>query len=346
MTAFSTPDYDDHHLVQFVHDPESGLRAIIALHRTHPRAAGGIRMKAYSSDDDALRDALLLSRAMSYKWAFARIGRGGGKTVVIADPSRDKTPELLHALGRAIHALGGRYYAGSDVGTGPEDMRIIQQVTPFVRGADPEHGDSSEATAYGVLQGIRAGVRRVFEREDLEGLTVAVQGVGHVGARLCGLLHERGARLIVADLEAGATDRMRERYRASVMPANEILTCEADVLAPCALGGVIDEAIVDRIRAHVICGAANNQLSSDAMAPRLHARRVLFVPDYAVNSGGIINGVAEGPDYDRSRVWRSLDRIYDHCLEVFELARTNGTSSLEAANLISRRLMREQGQRP
>jgi len=343
MSVFGDREYDGHSLVQFVNDPESGLRAIIALHRARPRAAGGIRMKPYTSEVDAVRDALRLSRAMSYKWAFAELPPGGGKTVIIGDPARDKTPALLHAIGRAIDALGGRYIAGSDVGTGSDDMRVIQGVTEHVRGADPEHGDTSKATAYGVMQGIRAAVKHAFGRDSLDGMTVAVQGVGNVGAHLCGMLHDRGVKLIVADVNSSAVEEMRANHEASIALPDDILFVEADVVAPCALGGIIDEAAVDRIQAKVICGAANNQLACDEIASVLDARGVLFVPDYTVNSGGIITGFAEGEGYDAAAVRARLDRIYDQCLEVFKRAEADGTSSLEAANLISERLMADAG---
>jgi leucine dehydrogenase len=341
MCVLESREYDDHRIVHYVNNPAAGLFAIIALHRINPRAAGGIRMAPYAAEADALRDALRLSRAMTYKWAFTGLERGGGKTVIIGDPRKDKSEALLHAVGEAIERLGGVYYAGADVGTSHEDMRVIQQVTSFVRGADPDHGDSSTATAYGVLQGIRAAAKWALGRADLDGLTVAVQGVGHVGAELCALLAGQGARLLVADVDAAAVERMVERFGARAVAVDQILFADADVVAPCAMGGVIDLASAANIRARIVCGGANNQLASDDMARTMHDLGILYVPDYTVNSGGIINGMAEGPDYDRAQVWAQLDRILPRTLEVFERAAAQGVTPLEAADEMCAATIRE-----
>lgn len=339
MAVFSAAEFDDHQLVQFVSDRASGLKAVIAIHRAQPVAGGGIRMKPYASEADAVRDVLRLSRAMTYKWAFAGLAPGGGKTVVIGDPRREKSPKLLHALARAIDRLGGKYIAGSDVGTSSEDMRLMQQVTRHVRGADAKHGDSSEATAYGVLQGIRATATHLFGSPNLKDVCVAVQGVGHVGERLCALLAAEGAKLIVADVNADAVARVCTTHGARAVDISEILSVEADILAPCALGAVVDDPIVPTLRIKAICGAANNQLAEDRHALDLHRRGILFAPDFVVNAGGAINGTFEGAQYDRDRVWRRLDNIYDSCLMIFARAKEQGSTTLHAAEAIARELV-------
>ena len=341
MAVFSASEYDDHRIVHFVNDPKGKLRAVIALHRIVPRAGGGIRMASYASEDDAITDALRLSRAMTYKWAFAGIKRGGGKTVIIGDPRTDKTEDLLHAIGHAIERLGGIYYGGSDVGTSHEDMRVIQGVTSYIRGADPDHGDSSAATAYGVLQGIRAAAKYAFRRDELAGLKIAVQGLGHVGKELCRLLSEQGAALTVADVNPAAVKDVVASYKAHAVDPAEILYADVDILAPCAMGGVITVGNSRSIKAKVICGGANNQLATDEVAEFLRAYHVLFVPDYAVNSGGIVNGAAEGPDYDRARVWAKLDKIYGCCLEVFERAEAQNITTVDAANQMCESVIRQ-----
>jgi leucine dehydrogenase len=276
---------------------------------------------------------------MSYKWAFAGIDRGGGKTVVIGDPARDKTPALLRALGHVIESLGGRYYAGADSGTDANDMRAIQEVTRFVRGTNPDHGDTSEATAYGVMQGIRAGVAHRLGRSELAGTTVAIQGVGHVGRHLATMLSARGASLIVADANSATAEQVQREIDATIVSPHEISSVDADVFAPCALGGVLGPETIDMLRAKVVCGAANNQLASDADADRLHARGVLFVPDYVVNSGGILNAMVEGRNFDRSVLWQRLDRIHDDCQTVFTNAAAHGTTTLLEANRLAERKM-------
>jgi len=340
MSVFSASENDEHERVVFVHDRSSGLRAIIAMHRVrYGLASGGIRMKPYLDEAAAISDALRLSKAMTNKFAMADLRAGGAKTVIIGDPARHKTPQLLHALGRAIDALGGTYVAGSDVGTSDRDMRVIQEVTPHVRGADPDNGDSSDATAYGVLQGLRAGARFTFGSDSLANLRVAVQGVGHVGAHLCALLHAASARLVVADVNADATAEMAARFGAEIASPEAILAADVDILAPCALGGVLTPAAAATIRARLVCGAANNQLADAAAGEALRARDIVFVPDYVVNAGGIVNGAFEGPDYDRARVLARLDRIYDRTLAVLREARNAGLTPQAAADRMAARLI-------
>jgi len=333
MTVFHTADFDAHEQVCFFADADSGLRAIIAVHWQGPGlAGGGIRMWPYADEQKAITDALRLSRAMTYKFALADIAIGGGKTVVIGDSRTEKTPALLRTLGRAVDSLGGRYICGPDVGTTPEDMVLIGETTTHVRGRPGESGDTSPATGYGVFQALRAAVRQRLGRQDLDGLKVAVQGAGAVGAALCRHLHEAGAQIIIADIDAAAVARAEQAYGAIAMAPQQILTAEADVLAPCALGAVLNDESIPAIRAAVICGGANNQLAEDRHGDVLAERGILYVPDYVANAGGAINASAEGPDYDADRAWQRVGRIYDTCGQIFARAEADGIPASRAAD--------------
>jgi leucine dehydrogenase len=297
MTVFDHPDFDGHERVVFAHDPASGLRAIIAVHSTRlGSAAGGCRMWPYASDDEALADVLRLSRGMTYKNAVAGLDLGGGKAVIIADPKTQKTPELMRAFGRAVNDLGGRYITAEDVGIDVADMEIVREMTPYVaglsRGAHAS-GDPSPVTARGVLAGLKLAVALRLKRESLVGVRVAVQGLGHVGRHLCTLLHEAGAELVVSDIDQGRMRDVVERCDARAVASNEIMEIEADVFSPCALGGILNEKTIPKLRAAVVAGAANNQLARPQDAQALHERGILYVPDYVLNAGGIINVSSE-----------------------------------------------------
>ncbi|GAB4283665.1 MAG: leucine dehydrogenase [Roseovarius sp.] len=286
-----------HEEVWRVEDAASGLRGFIALHSTvRGPAAGGLRMRPYASDEEALRDALDLSRGMSYKNAAASLPLGGGKAVIIGDPARDKSEALLRAMGRAVDALQGRYWTAEDMGMTPADMAVIARETRYVAGRDEGRhpsGDPSPVTARGVFEAMQIGAARALGSADLAGRRVAVQGLGHVGWHLCRHLHTAGARLIVAD-----TDRARAeiaaREFAAVIAAPETVHAEpADIFAPCAIGGILNARTIPQIRARLIAGAANNQLATPEDADRLHARGILYLPDYVANAGGIINAATE-----------------------------------------------------
>jgi leucine dehydrogenase len=321
LSVFEHPEYAGHERVTFFHDRETGLRAITALHRVRGgRSGGGIRFYPYRTSADALTDVLRLSRAMSYKMALTGLPLGGGKTVVIGDPARDKTPALLRALGRCVHGLGGEYLCAPDVGTSSEDMAVIREITPHVTGLPGGGGNTAIPTALGVLRGIEAAVRFRLGRSDLRGLTVAVQGVGAVGGLLCRHLHDAGATLVVADVDAAAAATVAAECEARVVGTAEILFVEADVVAPCALGAVLDDASIPRIRAGIVCGGANNQLRSPEHARLLHDRGVLFAPDYLVNSGGTLGGAGQAGLLTPEQVEAGIDRIYDTTLRIFEIA--------------------------
>ncbi|WP_372426526.1 Glu/Leu/Phe/Val dehydrogenase dimerization domain-containing protein [Salinarimonas chemoclinalis] len=297
MPVFAHPEFDGHERVLFAHDAETGLKAIIAVHSTRlGRAAGGCRMWPYAGEEEALADALRLSRGMTYKNAVAGLDLGGGKSVIIADPRTDKTPALMRAFGRAVDALGGLYTTAEDVGVSVEDMEIVRETTAHVAGlASGPHasGDPSPVTARGVFEGLRRALAVATGSDALGGRTVAVQGLGHVGRHLCALLHGAGARLVVADIDAARLADAARSFDARVVAPDEIVAVEADVFAPCALGGVLDDVTIPRLGARIVAGAANNQLARPEHAEMLHARGILYVPDFALNAGGIINVARE-----------------------------------------------------
>ncbi|TCK99787.1 leucine dehydrogenase [Shimia isoporae] len=285
-----------HETVLRVHDAEIGLTGFIALHSTHlGPAAGGLRMRPYASEDAALTDALRLSRGMTYKNAAAGLPLGGGKAVIMGDASK-KTPEQLVTFARAVQSLEGRYWTAEDMGMSPSDMELMTQETKFVAGLpNGAHasGDPSPITARGIFNSIKTTARHRFGSDDLNGRTVSVQGLGHVGGYLCQYLNEAGAKLIVADID---TDRVQEicaLYDAEAATAEDILTAKADIFAPCAIGAILNEASIANLNVEAVCGGANNQLATQEDGGRLHARGILYAPDFVANAGGIINVATE-----------------------------------------------------
>ena len=298
---FSSPDFDNHEAVHAFTDRDAGLKGFIAIHSTALGPAfGGCRMWPYAAEADAVRDVLRLSQGMSYKNAMADLPYGGGKAVIMADPRSEKTPELFRAFGRAVERLGGAYLTAEDVGISVDDMRIVATETAHVGGipqADGYRGgDPSPLTAVGVFEGLKAAVEVAFGSPDLSGRTVAVQGVGHVGYNLCKLLHEARAKLAVADIRKDNVARAEAEFGATIVPTDDILSFDADILAPCALGGIINKASIPNLAAKVIAGAANNQLATPADGDRLQGRGILYAPDYVINAGGIISVTAERDD--------------------------------------------------
>jgi leucine dehydrogenase len=344
MDVFASPAFDDHEQVAFFFDRSSGLKAIVALHDTSlGPAIGGCRMWAYASESEALTDVLRLAKGMTYKAAMVNLPFGGGKTVIIGDPKADKSEALFRALGRAIDSLGGRYYTGEDVGTSPADMDWASAETPYVLGrSSGSSGDPSPVTARGVWLGIRAAVRHRLGREDLAGVRVAVQGLGHVGYHVARLLTQDGASLIVADLDASRAERAAEEFGARLVGRDEILGVEAEVLAPCALGGVVNDATLPRLSCAIVAGAANNQLLEDRHGAALHARGILYAPDYVINAGGLINIAEElrPRGYQRERVLARVQSIAQTLTEVFERAAREDAPTSQIADRIAEERIR------
>ena len=348
MSVFTDPDFDGHEQVVHCHERASGLHAIIAIHSTRlGPALGGIRMYPYADEAGALNDALRLARGMSYKSALAGLPLGGGKSVILGDPRRDKTPALLRAMGEAIERLGGRYVGAEDSGTAVADLQLMAQTTAHVTGLQDKpgldggvrSGDPSPATALGVFTGIRAAVRHRFGREDLAGLRVAIQGVGSVGHRLAQLLHAAGATLFVSDVWAPNLERALREFGAEPVAPAHIHAAPVDVYAPCALGAVLDDVTIPQLRAAIVAGAANNQLAQARHGEALRARGVLYAPDYAINAGGIIDVCAERLGEDAAGVRARVERIGATLTAIFEQAESEGLpTQLVADRLAERRL--------
>ncbi len=295
MSVFRNDDFDDHEAIHFICDEDAGLHAVIAIHdRSLGPALGGLRMFKYATEHDAVSDVLRLSRGMSFKNAIAGIPFGGGKAVILGDPTKDKSPELFGALGKAINNLGGAYITAEDVGTNVQDMDYIRSETEYARGTSKGVGDPSPHTARGVLLSIQEAVRSRTGTGDLKGLHVAVQGLGNVGANLVRLLSAEDAQLTFADIDEARTKALAQETGACVVEPDAILTVDADVLAPCAMGAVLTHETAATIRAGIICGAANNQLADPGVDRILADRDILYVPDFVANAGGVIDIALEG----------------------------------------------------
>ena len=311
-TPWGYPDFDAHEALHFVTDEKSGLRAIIAMHSTHlGPAAGGTRLWHYADDSEALTDALRLSRGMSYKNAMAGLPLGGGKAVVLANRTRSKTPEMLAAFGKAVNSLGGKYVTAEDVGMSVADMIEISKQTKFVAGLPVEGGavggDPGPHTSLGVFLGIKAAVKRALGKESLKGLHIALQGAGSVAGGVARQAAAEGANLSIADVDRARAEALAAETGGTVVTPDNILFVEADVVSPCALGAILTENSIARLNTPIIAGGANNQLATAEDGRRLHARGILYAPDYVINAGGIINVSTEylgdgGPELVRSRI--------------------------------------------
>ncbi len=348
MQVFAAADEGGHEQILFARDGESGLRAIIAVHSTVlGPALGGTRFYPYDSEEDALADALRLSRAMTRKNAAAGLDFGGGKAVIIGDPRRDKSERLLRAYGRAVQSLGGAYVTAEDVGTTIADMETIARETAHVTGASHEaggSGDPSPTTARGLMAALRGAARSLWGEPDLAGRHVAIQGVGKVGGAFARLLAEAGARLTVADVNEQAVAALASETGATVAEPGAIHATECDIFAPCALGGAINRETLAELRCTAVLGSANNQLASDDLAGLLADRAILYVPDFIVNAGGVVNLAEEvGRDYREDRANRRVDAIEETVIDVLARARREGVTPLEEATARADRRIREVG---
>lgn len=341
---FDFPDFDNHELVLFGRDEATGLAAIIAVHSTAlGPACGGCRMWPYANDTEAMRDALRLSRGMSYKNAMAGLPLGGGKSVIIGDSRKDKTDELFRAFGRVIDSLGGKYIAAEDVGITVADVMTMGQTTRHVAGLSKGHdasGDPSPFTAYGVYMGIKAAVKHKLATDSLKGVRVAVQGLGNVGSHLCQRLADDGAILTVTDIHADAVQRAVDKFGAMAVAPDRIHAADVDVYAPCALGAVINPRSLPELKAKIVAGGANNQLETDPMGEALRAAGILYAPDYVINGGGIINVSAEvTQDYDRDSVLRQVERIPVTLTEIFRRADRENRPTSAVADEMAREIL-------
>ncbi|MEE4349903.1 MAG: Glu/Leu/Phe/Val dehydrogenase dimerization domain-containing protein [Pacificimonas sp.] len=342
MSVFDLPSFDDHEGVHVFDDSATGLRAIIAVHSTYRGpAAGGCRYWHYADSEAALIDALRLSRGMSYKNALAGLPMGGGKAVILKRSAFPKTEEYLEAFGRAINSLGGQYVTAEDVGMSDDDMTVIARETAYVSGLpvadDKAGGNPGPFTADGVFVGMRAAVRHKLGREGFRGVHVAIQGLGSVGRVLARRLAEDGAKLTVADIDEGRAAKLAGELRASVVSTEDILSVEADVLAPCALGAVLNEETIPHLNCEIVAGAANNQLRRPEDGERLKDRGILYAPDYVLNAGGIINVMAEYlGDGDASAVRKRISEIEGRVQTLLERAEAEGQPTNAVADQMAR----------
>ena len=344
-TPWTYPDFDDHEGVHLFRDAASGLTAVIALHSTHlGPGAGGARFWHYADPADAITDALRLSRGMSFKNAMAGLPMGGGKAVILADPRRTKTPEMLAAFGRAVDSLGGRYVTAEDVGMSDADMVAIAKMTRHVSGlpvtAGSAGGDPGPTTAKGVYLGVRAAIARGLGKADPRGVHVAIQGVGSVGGGLARLLAADGAKLTLSDVDSRRASALADELGAATVPAGEILGVEADVLSPCALGAILDEQSIAALKTGIVAGGANNQLATPADADRIHARGILYAPDYVINAGGIINVALEYLGQgDRAEVEARVARIPERLDAIWTESAASGVPAALVADRMAMRLI-------
>lgn len=335
MEFFTYMEEYDYEQLVICQDKNSGLKAIIAIHDTTlGPALGGTRMWTYASEEAAIEDALRLAKGMTYKNAAAGLNLGGGKTVIIGDPKKDKNEAMFRAFGRYIQGLNGRYITAEDVGTTVEDMDIIHEETDYVAGISPAFGSSgnpSPVTAYGVYKGIKASAKEVFGTDILEGKTIAIQGVGSVAYTLCEFLHDEGAHLIVTDINETAVKRAVEAFGAKAVAPEDIYSVECDIYAPCALGATINDETIAQLKAKVVAGAANNQLKLDEHGDLLHQKGILYAPDFVINAGGVINIADELSGYNRERAIKQVDKIYDNLEAVFAIAKRDKIPTYVAA---------------
>jgi leucine dehydrogenase len=344
-TPWGLPDFDEHEDIHFVTNDECGLRAIIAVHSTHlGPAAGGCRFWHYARDDEALTDALRLSRGMSYKNAMAGLPLGGGKSVILADEQRSKSPDMLHAFGKAVDQLGGRYVTAEDVGMSVSDMIEVARTTKFVAGlpnsAGDVGGDPGPHTSLGVFLGIKAAVKWALGKDSLKGLHIALQGAGSVATGVALHACAEGASLSIADVDEEKAKKLAQRSGGKLVSPDEILGLEADVLSPCALGAILNEQTIEQLKVPIVAGGANNQLATPQDGERLHARNILYAPDYVINAGGIINVSTEYlGDGDTSVVRRRIEGIPVRLQQIWSEGAETGRDPAAVADAMAQRLI-------
>jgi leucine dehydrogenase len=344
-TPWGCPDFDAHEEIHFVTDDQCGLKAIIAVHSTHlGPAAGGARFWHYAKDEEAMIDALRLSRGMSYKNAMAGLPLGGGKAVILAPESRNKSPDLLHAFGKAVDRLGGRYVTAEDVGINVADMIEVRRSTQYVAGlpnsAGDVGGDPGPHTALGVFLGIKAAVKRALGKGSLDGLHIAMQGAGSVATGVAMHACAEGARLSIADVDQAKAKKLADATNGQVVSTDDVLGMEADVVSPNALGAILNERTIAGLKAPIVAGAANNQLATPQDGARLHARDILYAPDYVINAGGIINVCTEYlADGDANLVRERIQGIPVRLEQVWSESAASGRDPAAVADAMAQKLI-------
>ncbi len=347
VAFFDSVDFDNHEQVVFCSDDKTGLKAIIAVHNTVlGPAAGGCRFWDYANDEAAITDVLRLSKGMTYKNAMAGLKLGGGKAVIIGDPKKIKSEDLFKAFGTAVNNINGRYYTAEDVNITTADMAVVNQVTDFVAGLDGKSGNPAPFTALGTFLGIKAAVKFKLGKDDLTGIKVAVQGLGSVGYNLCERLHAAGAQLIVTDINQATLDKAATELNATVVGLDEIYAQDVDVFSPCALGASVNDDTIDQLKASIIAGCANNQLAQAKHDQILKNKDILYVPDYVINAGGIINVSLEiyPEPYCSDEATRLVEKIYGTLMTVFTKAAEENKPTGIVADEMAREIIAKAGQ--
>lgn len=337
MDLFKEMEIYDYEQVIFCQDKASGLKGIIAIHDTTlGPALGGCRMWPYETEEEALRDVLRLAKGMTYKNAAAGLNIGGGKSVIIGNPKTDKSEALFRAMGRFVESLNGRYIIAEDVGTTEEDMNFMYLETDYVTGSTASSGASgnpSPKTALGIYYSMKRTAKEAFGSESLADRTISVQGVGNVAYELCRLIHEEGGKLIVTDINESAVQRVVDDFGAKAVGIDEIYEVEADIFSPCALGAILNDETIPKLKVKAICGSANNQLAEGKKHGKmLEEAGILYAPDFIVNSGGVINVADELSGYNEERAVKKVKDIYEQMGQIFKIAKEQGITTVEAAN--------------
>ncbi|WP_044398940.1 Glu/Leu/Phe/Val dehydrogenase [Lacinutrix sp. Hel_I_90] len=342
--VFGQLSFDDHEQIVFCNDKDTGLKAIIGIHNTVlGPALGGTRMWNYANEWEALNDALRLSRGMTYKSAITGLNLGGGKAVIIGDAKTQKSPELMLRFGEFVHSLSGKYITAEDVGMETSDMDLVRTVTPYVTGISESiggAGNPSPITAYGVFMGMKAAAKFKFGTDVLEGKSVIVQGIGHVGESLVEHLTNEGANVIISDINEARLEEVSKKYNATIYRGKDLYSEAVDIYAPCALGATINNNTIINIQAKVIAGAANNQLANEKVhGQMLQDKGIVYAPDFLINAGGIINVYAELENYGKAEIMRKTENIYNTTLEILSNAEANSITTHQAAlNLAQSRI--------
>jgi leucine dehydrogenase len=338
--VFGHLSFNDHEQIVFCNDKDTGLKAIIGIHNTVlGPALGGTRMWKYTNEWEALNDVLRLSRGMSFKSSISGLNLGGGKAVIIGDAKTEKTPELMRRFGEFVHSLSGKYITAEDVGMETKDMDTVREVTPYVSGISESKGGSgnpSPITAYGVFMGMKAAAKYQFGSDNLEGKKVLVQGIGHVGEVLVQHLTNEGAIVTISDINENRLHEVGAKYGAKIFSGNDLYSLDVDIYAPCALGATINDDTINKIRAKIIAGAANNQLANEVIHGNLLKEKgILYAPDFLINAGGVINVYSELANLTSAQVMEKTENIYNTSLEIFEFAKNKNITTHHAAMSIA-----------
>ncbi len=340
MKIFDLLEQYDYEQLIFCQDRNTGLKAIIGIHDTTlGPALGGTRLWNYESEEAAITDVLRLARGMTYKNAAAGLNLGGGKTVIIGDPDKIKSEELFRVFGRYVEGLAGRYITAEDMNVNTQDLAYVNDETDYVVGLEGKSGNPSPVTAFGVFRGILAAVNEVYGSDDLTGKVVAVQGLGSVGYHVCKHLHEAGAKLYVTDIRKESIARVVNELGATAVDPDEIYKIECDVFTPCAMGAVINDFTVPQLKCRIVAGSANNQLAEPRHGDMLTEKGILYIPDFVINSGGVINVYEEIKGYDKERALNRASTIYDSVKRIIEISKRDNIPTYQAADRMAEERM-------